>query len=206
MSNMANVFFMADLHLEHKAISKYRQCVGSVEENTEKLKTNYNGIVTKRDIVFFLGDVTFSFEALMELKTWNGEKILVAGNHDTDHLTMEQIIQAGVYNKVYGLKKYKEFWLSHAPIHPDELRGKVNINGHVHHQTVADARYVNVSVDNTDMRPVALNHIREVVRMRQRDSYVPSANINLQEEINAALGIRGPLQKTTTKYSDMIIP
>lgn len=206
MNIMANVFFMADLHLGHKAIGKYRHGVSNVEENTEKLKNNFNTMVSKRDTVYFLGDIAFSWEMLMELKTWNGSKILIAGNHCTDHTTMAQIIDSGVFNGIYALKKYKEFWLSHAPIHPTELRGKTNIHGHVHYQTLEDARYVNVSVDNTDMRPVDLNHIRKVMRMRQNDSYTPSMEVRLQEEINSALGIRGPIERKTTKYSDMIIP
>ena len=67
---------------------------------------------------------------------------------------------------MFGLYKYKEFWLSHAPIHPCELRGKRNIHGHVHQNHVMDEhhkrdnRYINVCVENTDGAPVSLDKIR----------------------------------------------
>lgn len=41
-------------------------------------------------------------------------------------------------NKVYSLVKYKGFWLSHAPIHPEELRGCKNIHGHCHDAVISD--------------------------------------------------------------------
>ena len=68
-----------------------------------------------------------------------------------------------------GLEKYKGAWLSHAPIHPAELRGKINIHGHVHYANVLDEtgkldnRYFNVSLENTGGCPIALNVIKEIL-------------------------------------------
>ena len=78
---------------------------------------------------FLWGDIAFSFEALQEISTWAGhQKILICGNHDLDRIGMKTVSQ--YYDEVYSLLKYKEFWLSNCPIHPDELRGKFNIHGH----------------------------------------------------------------------------
>lgn len=126
---MSAVYFLSDLHLGHKNICKFRPGFTSVEEHNALIKENYHKRVTKRDTVYFLGDVAFDAESLADVKTWAGaKKILIAGNHCLDHFSMKDLVEA--YDEVYSLKKYKEFWLSHAPIHPDELRGKINIHGH----------------------------------------------------------------------------
>lgn len=126
---MSAVYFLSDLHINHKNICKFRTGFTSVEEHNALIKENYHKRVTKRDIAYFLGDVAFDRESLADVKTWIGaKKILICGNHDLDHHTMKDIVEA--FDEVYSLKKYKEFWLSHAPIHSDELRGKVNIHGH----------------------------------------------------------------------------
>lgn len=163
---MANVWFLSDLHLGHKAICKYRTQFTTQEEHNEYIKEQYHSAVTKRDTVFFLGDVAFTKEALEDVKSWTAEqKILICGNHDLDKLHMSDLVEA--FDKVYSLLKYKEFWLSHAPIHPDELRGKNNIHGHVHHKSIDDVRYLNVSMENLqEYKPISLMQVREIFNER----------------------------------------
>lgn len=158
---------MGDAHLGHKNIGKYRG-FDSEAEHAEMVKENYHQVVTKRDVVYFMGDAAFTFEALDEVGTWVAEKkILIVGNHDLERgITMEHL--CSVYDEVYAFKKYKEFWLSHCPIHPDELRGKVNIHGHVHEHTINDARYFNTSLENINFRPIDLATLRERVRFNQK--------------------------------------
>lgn len=156
---MSAVYFLSDLHLAHKNICKFREGFTSVEQHNALIKENYHKRVTKRDTVYFLGDVAFDKESLADVKTWAGaKKILICGNHDLDHHTMKDLVE--VYDEVYSLKKYKEMWLSHAPIHPDELRGKVNIHGHTHYHNIADDRYVNVSMEQINYTPIELHEIR----------------------------------------------
>lgn len=54
--------------------------------------------------------------------------------------------------------KYKNLWLTHAPIHPDELRGKKNVHGHCHGHILNDKRYINVCVEHAD-RPIPIEEI-----------------------------------------------
>jgi calcineurin-like phosphoesterase family protein len=92
------------------------------------------------------------FESLKEL---NGVKRLVRGNHD--EFKVEKYLQ--VFEDVLGITTYKGYWVSHAPIHPVELRGKRNIHGHVHGNTIkdneggVDNRYINVCIENTNGTP-----------------------------------------------------
>ena len=83
-----------------------------------------------------------------------GRKHLILGNHDLDrpHRGMLQLMRV-FGDRIYSLHKYKGFWLSHAPIHPSELRGKRNIHGHVHSNTLDDNRYYNACLENTDYKP-----------------------------------------------------
>lgn len=159
---MANVFFVGDLHAGHRNVHKFRTQFASEQEHFEAMKENYHKVVTKRDKVIFTGDTAFTLERLADVSTWAGDQILVAGNHCTQDLNMRVI--AAYFKEVHALLKYKEFWISHAPMHPDELRGKVNIHGHVHHATIPDSRYFNTSLENTGFMPISLDEIRATLK------------------------------------------
>lgn len=143
---MSEVFHIGDLHLGHKKILEFSgdfRGGETPEEHDEWIIAQWNSRVTKRDKVFVHGDVCFSRDKLPLLDRMTGSKILICGNHDK--------FNASVYLKyftdVVGFVRYKNHWLSHAPIHPDELRGKRNIHGHVHSTDINDNRYINVSVE-----------------------------------------------------------
>lgn len=157
---MATVWFIGDIHAGHKNICKFRTQFTSEEEHYEFVKENYHKVVNKRDTVYMLGDMCFSHEALKEIKAWHGRKILICGNHDLERgITMQDLCNA--YDAVYSLFKYKDFWLSHCPLHPNELRGKKNIHGHVHFQSIPDSRYFNASLENINYTPINVEEIRK---------------------------------------------
>ena len=146
---MANVWFCSDLHIGHKNIGNFRKEVGSEQGNRDYIKFWWDTLVTKRDLVWVLGDAAFTEEAIDWIGQLNGEKRLVRGNHDD--LPTTSYLRA--FTEVYGLYKYKGIWLSHAPIHSDELRGKPNCHGHTHYQNmqlggIDDPRYLNCCVEN----------------------------------------------------------
>lgn len=163
---MSNVWFIGDLHAGHKNIHKFRTQFESEEEHFQHMKQVYHSLVTKRDRVFFMGDTAFTKERLLDVGTWIGHKTAILGNHC---LEMECTIQdyVGVFDDVQGFMKYKEFWLSHAPIHPNELRGKTNLHGHVHCATIPDDRYFNCSLENINYRPISLHEIRQIIEQRE---------------------------------------
>lgn len=163
---MSNVWFLGDLHAGHKNIHKFRTQFESEEEHFRTIRANYASVVTKRDKVFFLGDTAFTMERLQDIKSWLGEKIEVLGNHSVEReLTTRDYLE--VFDDVQGFMKYKEFWLSHAPIHPNELRGKTNLHGHTHSATIPDDRYFNCSLENINYRPISLHEIRQIIEQRK---------------------------------------
>jgi calcineurin-like phosphoesterase family protein len=154
---MANVWFCSDLHFGHKNIQKYRKEISSEEHNRSVIKFEWNALVTKRDTVYVLGDACFTMDTIADFGELKGKKYLIRGNHDL----LNTSVYLKYFEEVYGLLKYKEFWLSHAPIHPDELRGKRNLHGHTHYHRVGtpfnpvydvkqgeDTRYLNCCVEN----------------------------------------------------------
>ncbi len=163
---MANVWFTSDLHLAHKNIWKFRGQFENEQHHRDTIKENYHKTVTKRDKVFFLGDVAFSQEALEDVGSWTADKkVLIVGNHCLDNIPMSEVVKH--FDEVYSLLKYKMFWLSHAPIHPQELRGKYNLHGHMHFDKIDDPRYLNVCLEHTDYRPIDLNEVKSRLNIPQ---------------------------------------
>lgn len=173
---MSNVFFISDLHLGHKNICKFRP-FDSVEEHDEYIKDNILSGISKRSKLYLDGDIAFTDEAgdwiVDKLLKYCPNTVIVLGNHDSSE-GRENIIkyaQAGI--KLHGLTTYKDAWLSHCPIHPDEMRKKAfNIHGHTHGRFAPteylgdgvydpDKRYFDVSCENIDYKPIRYDQVLE---------------------------------------------
>ena len=157
---MSKVYFTSDWHFGHSAILKYRPNFKSIEEHDKAFIDNFNDIVKKRDTVFFLGDIAFTDEALEQLKKLNycHKKILYLGNHD--YLDTEKYLE--VFDEVHAFRSWKSYWLSHCPIHPQELRNrKGNIHGHLHGSVLSDFRYFDVSPEKHDFKLVDYEEIKK---------------------------------------------
>lgn len=150
---MSNVYLTSDWHLGHRGITRFRPEFESEQQHSEMIIANYLSMITKRDVVWFLGDIVFSLEYLQRIKDLPGTKKLVLGNHDVDQ-KIDIANLCLVYDDIYSMVNYKGAWLSHAPIHPDELRGKVNIHGHCHSHKIPDKRYINVCPEHTAYAPI----------------------------------------------------
>lgn len=140
----------------HKNIHKLRNFVSSPEENSSLIIGEWKKRITKRDIVWCLGDICFDKENLDAIGNLAGKKILVHGNHCIENSTND-LVQ--VFDEIYGFVRYKKMWVSHCPIHPDEIRRCVgNIHSHVHHAIVTkrnwygrkipDPKYLHAGVDS----------------------------------------------------------
>lgn len=149
-----STFFISDLHLGHEnmAIKRRFSCADEMNEHIIKC---WNSVISKRDLVYILGDVTMEkvrdYPILLELK---GEKTVVLGNHDEPQHARELLKYV---NKVAGMIDYKgNSILTHCPIHPSQLdyRYSYNIHGHVHENSLDDPRYINVSCEVVDYTPV----------------------------------------------------
>lgn len=170
---MSQVRFISDLHLGHKSICEFsgpqRGGVSTVEDHDQWIVNQWNSVVQKNDLVWILGDVCFDADKLSLLKKMKGNKHLILGNHDKFSISL----YSQYFNKIHGFLKYKGFWISHAPINSAELRGKLNIHGHVHNNSVDDFRYINVCVEAVQGKPIAFSEILEISALR-REQYEKS--------------------------------
>lgn len=166
---MSTVYFIGDLHLGHRNVAKYRHGFESSIEHDEYMKEQIRKCYGKRNILWLLGDTIFhiAHEAFMNELCENFQHVHnVLGNHCTES-PMREGIQRRLYSTynnyhIHGIVSKYGFWLSHAPIHPDELRDKAgNIHGHVHYQTLDDRRYLNTSAESINYTPLTLEQVRE---------------------------------------------
>jgi calcineurin-like phosphoesterase family protein len=156
---MTCVYVTSDWHINHYSIpKKFRTHFKDHDEHVQTLVDNYISCIGKRDICWFLGDICFDNEACEIIRSLPGTKHLVMGNHDTDRkCDIEQLVLT--FDSVHSLRAYKQCWLSHAPIHPKELRGRFNVHGHMHEDKIDDMRYFNVCPEQTNYMPVKYQDI-----------------------------------------------
>ena len=165
MSN--KVYVISDLHMGHKGIQDW--AVGSrggtdIDSHNEWLVDSINSVVTKKDTLWILGDIAWTNHYLPLLNEMKGYKKMILGNHDKMCVT-----EYMKYGRVYpSLVMYKKFWLSHAPIHQDELRMHRNIHGHTHNKHMLeddfetiDTRYINVCVEALKGVPVLIDRLHD---------------------------------------------
>jgi len=154
------VYFTSDLNLGHKNICKYRTRFGNTEEHDEYMFEMLEA-KGKNDLVFILGDFIFHgshYDAYIKRLSKLPCRIkLILGNHDTLKLMQEDI-----FEHREPLSNYKCMWLSHCPIHPQEMRGRTgNVHGHLHSDSIDSSFYFNVNVEDNNYELVPLDTIKE---------------------------------------------
>lgn len=155
-------YYLSDPHLGHTNIIKFRKDFNTSEEHDAHIKKQYHTVVRPNDHVYFLGDVAFTKEALEDLKTWNGIKHIILGNHDLEKKRNLSItdLQEVFEDRIQGFMRQGEFWLSHCPIHSTELRGRKNLHGHTHSHILEDSNYLNLCMENINYTPISLERVR----------------------------------------------
>lgn len=129
---MSNVKFIGCLHLGHESLAKFRGFKDSIEHD-EYLIAQWNKHVSKKDLVYILGDVTMETdEFYYQLDRLKGRKKVVMGNHDLGKHSKKLLEYV---EDVSGMVEWHGYILTHAPIHPMELgRFYGNIHAHIHHK------------------------------------------------------------------------
>jgi calcineurin-like phosphoesterase family protein len=164
---MSIVRFIADLHLSHENMAK-RRGFSTIEEHDEHIIAKWNSVVNKRDVTYILGDITMEKSAPYPLlDRLNGIKHIVLGNHDRRQDTKKLFDYA---ESICGMINYKGVFLTHCPMHSDELNYGIskNIHGHIHDKVVMkmldgwevpDERYFCVSCEQVDYLPKSLEDL-----------------------------------------------
>lgn len=175
---MPSVFLVADTHFGHHGVCKFTRADGSKLrpwDDAEKMDRDmieyWNDTVRPDDKVYHLGDVVINRKHLETVGKLHGDKVLIKGNHDIfklkDYLPYFRDIRA--YHHMDG------YILSHIPVHQSQFpRWKGNIHGHLHSNVVGDERYLCVSVEQTNYRPILFEKARELIdsNLRLRDNNI----------------------------------
>lgn len=199
---MSNIFIVSDWHFSHtKCWEAFKNDDGSpmrpfssTEEMDETIIARHNEVVRPNDTVYCLGDVAIKKKALAQVSRLNGIIELIKGNHDPfGNRTLEE---AG-FSKVHAMKVLDGIIMTHIPLHPDCVeRFGTNVHGHLHnkqimwdrdtgmgstwhadYEIVPDPRYLCVSVEQTDYRPLSLEEVRQRIKNRQEAAgYDPKAS------------------------------
>lgn len=185
---MSKIYVTSDLHFGHNNIIQYENRPWStVEEMDNGLIKNWNDKVTAEDIVYILGDFSFSggertYEIIKQL---NGHKILIIGNHDHRWLKNEDCVK--LFDEIVSYKSFRykkqHIVMFHHPIAcwAGMERGSIHLYGHIHSgshnlpQGFNREQSYNVGVDTNNYELVDLDWILNIIEMRKEpEKYIPT--------------------------------
>ncbi len=170
---MAEVYFLGDPHLRHRNITKYRD-FSTPEEHDAVIEEGIMSVANKRNVIYLLGDVFFSEDcyAFASLMCQSYMSVyVVLGNHCTENAERMGLIRRlfAEYPNFYihGMVSKYGTWLTHCPIHDSEMRNKkMNIHGHIHSAVIDDPRYLCVSAEQVDYKPISLMTVKGIIEER----------------------------------------
>jgi calcineurin-like phosphoesterase family protein len=127
----------------------------------DTLIKNWNSVVGHNDKVYHLGDVTMNAKSLDLLYNLNGTKILIKGNHDTQALKY----YLPHFKDIRATHELEGLILSHIPLHESQTRRySGNVHGHLHEKNLKQLWYRNVSVEQINYTPIALDQVLQDFR------------------------------------------
>lgn len=159
-------WFVADEHFFHKNIIKYsKRPFKNLDEMHEKMISNHNSVVNKKDIVVHGGDFSFGNKE----ETWkiinqlNGTHFFIQGDHDYwmgmkpqyDFLWKKAIETIPIMVSHYMMKSW---WRSHY--------NSWNLHGHHHGsmKNLTEGKQYDIGVDNNNYYPVSFVQLKEIMK------------------------------------------
>lgn len=179
------IWFTSDTHFDHANIIRFcERPYKDTEEMNEDLIKRWNERVGKDDIVFHLGDFSWSKNWIKILERLNGKIYLVLGNHDPAKWdSNSEKYFAGIVPKATIRIGKRRVILNHEPLATFSgiERGRDSVTyqlyGHVHSKNgysgfdtervsrLAASQY-DVGVDNNDYAPVSWKEVENIINER----------------------------------------
>jgi len=166
---MTKIFFTADLHLKHTNLIKhgirnFKDC----EEHDNTILTNWNNKVKKGDLVYIVGDVVWGQDFSI-LKKFNGQKIIIKGNHDKtkdlDLAKKNNYISNWFHNKTINVNSEPfgkvSIAMNHFPMRSWDrsFYGSVLLYGHCHGSMGDYNLSTDIGVDCWNYTPVSTEEV-----------------------------------------------
>lgn len=172
-------FFSCDSHFGHDRIREYclRPFV-SVEQMDAEIIGRHNEVVSKKDTVYLLGDITLgnTVAARKYLSQLNGKIFVVPGGHDyrwVKHIKTGVMFYYGktqitLLPPIFECKINKRlFVMCHYPMRSwrgsHHTPSSIHLHGHSHGNLTPNGAAVDVGVDCWEYYPVSLEEILERV-------------------------------------------
>lgn len=178
MKNEFNIYGISDSHFLHDNILKFtygenkevlRPEFSSLEDMDNKMRSLWNHTVRPEDLVIHIGDFVWTkgnSERIKEvIKSLNGRKILVRGNHDKKSYSWYLSNGIDFVNDRFSWDyNGKRVLFIHNPDHIDSgeySRYDIVLHGHVHRNhpfmsRVVNTYVINMSVEQIKYRPMNL--------------------------------------------------
>ncbi len=179
-----NIFFASDMHFGHaNVINHDGRPFNDVEEMNERLIENWNHKVSKTDMVFYLGDLSFGkFEFTKNIvDQLNGKIHFILGNHDNE----KDIHKLGRFESVSDYvnlsvldednpRKWQEIMMMHYPIlsWDKSHHGSWSLHGHCHQSLVTGMpeyykrRVLDMGCNGWEYEPVSYQEVKEIMLTR----------------------------------------
>lgn len=176
LNKYKNIYLTSDMHFGHINILQYEDRintlkVNTIEEHDKKLIDNWNSTVNKKDLVIILGDIGFYTPIKLNkiIKQLNGDKILIAGNHDSKYVK-SKVMDKSLFKYIdnYLELNYKGYniCLMHYPLlsfngmHNEK---SVHFFGHIHTAKYTLPRHsYHIGVDTNNYKPI---HIDKAIEL-----------------------------------------
>jgi len=161
---MSNRFVLADPHLGHKKIHMFRNKpngsdFASADEHDEFFMDMWTTYISKKDVIYVLGDVAFNDVGLERFRKLSGTKIVVLGNHDLGFHKLAPICSKVTAMEMKCVNGHHVI-MTHIPIHFTQLeRWEFNIHGHIHGQPDISPRHRNVAMERIEFIPRLLEEV-----------------------------------------------
>lgn len=181
-------FYISDLHFgDQRVFEKCGRgyCFKDLNDYADKIVKNWNDIVMSEDEVFILGDITGGYyaPALEFIKTLNGQKYLVVGNHDLSMLAEYKKAEPfiSVQDNLFIEDGDRKVHLSHYPLMDwvDCNRDGYLIYGHIHNKNLPqikeyyrDKNAYNASCDVLGYMPKTLNEMIELKERNKHETFI----------------------------------
>lgn len=175
------IWVTSDWHFNHdrEFIWKARG-FSSVEEMNNEIVRRHNVLIKPEDTLYILGDVMLGGQndsGLEYIRAVNGNKIIIAGNHDTDRRreAYEKHLGIPVYDALRIRYDGYHFYLSHFPTLTANLEKEslkqctLNLFGHTHQKNnFHEGRpfMYHVGIDSHNCYPVSLD--QAILEMKEK--------------------------------------
>ena len=160
---MPETYFTSDLHFRHRRVSEIRG-FATVEEHDTHVLEAWNRMITHRNDVWVLGDLTFGKRADSAdlFASLNGRKHLVVGNHDPEHVRELPWIE--VHDFVGRKFNKQRIYMMHYPMltWPNGHKGTWHLHGHSHGNLVtAPSTRLDVGPDATGQIALSFGEVAD---------------------------------------------